>query len=64
MPRQQFTTCVGTSASRRPKGASRAGRGARRRADLYWARRRLLKAGERLSELEPCRLCELVAREP
>jgi transposase len=49
---------------RKPKGVRASGQGARWRPELYRARRRLLKAGERLTERERTRLCELFAQEP
>jgi transposase len=49
---------------RKPQGARRSGKAASWRRDLYRARHRLLKAGERLTERERHRLCELFEHEP
>ena len=49
---------------RRPKGARQSGQLASWRPELYRARRRLLKARERLSERERRQLCELFATDP
>jgi transposase len=50
--------------ARRPKGVRRSGQHAAWRPELYRARHRLLKAGERLSERERRRLSELFERDP
>ena len=52
------------AARRRPKGVRRTGQHARWRPELYRARRRLLKARERLTEHERHRLGELFAHDP
>jgi transposase len=49
---------------RRPKGVRRSGHAATWRPELYRARHRLLKAGERLTERERRQLCELFAHDP
>lgn len=53
-----------TAGKARPRGARRAGRYTTRRPELYRARRRLLKARERLSASERRRLVELFAVDP
>jgi transposase len=49
---------------RRPKGVRRSGHAATWQPELYRARHRLLKAGERLTERERRQLCELFAHDP
>ena len=50
--------------AKRPKGTRRSGQHVRWRPELYQARRRLLKASERLTERERRRLCDLFGRDP